>query len=94
MTYCPYKVQLKTDSPRIDKGFPSNMASWDPIHLKGFLLEYALNVQKCPKLSVVNPTSVCNVVSGNITKHYFDGKCVNCWDLYTKLHFLPILLSS
>ena len=47
--YFPYKVSLKTDSPRNDRGIPSNV-KLGPNSLKALFvrikLEIALNVQK------------------------------------------------
>ena len=51
-------------------------------------LEIALHVQKFTQLQFSKPHPIGKGISGNFTKNYFDGKCMKCLDVHTKLHFI------
>ena len=44
-------------------------------------------LRKEKNLGLANLTPMGKEVSGNVNKHYFDGKCMKCLDVHMKLHF-------
>ena len=68
-------------------GFSLQHVKLEPSSLKNHLMEIAINFNKCAGFRFSNPHPMGNVVSGNLTKNYLDGKCIKCLDLHTELQF-------